>query len=209
MLIQTTFPIIFALLIVFIYISGIPTFIPDNLWLSLEIKWQQATSTFLSILCYCDNYCNCCSGYCRFQHLYLFTRWLVIIVKDRVTSCDFKSTAPSSGLLFQSLREFSQNSDCPVGWGCRIHRLPFGRGVRPLPNECPRYDSKQSDGEVPIMLEVWGMQSTLSMPLLTCPLRTGGVAPDRVLSMGQIELNCVIILNWVVWNRTVLIFNYL
>ena len=38
---------------------------------------------------------------------------------------------------------------CPVGWGCRIHRLLLCRGVRPPPNECPGYDTKQSDGEVP------------------------------------------------------------
>ena len=30
--------------------------------------------------------------------------------------------------------------NCPVGWGCRIHRLHLCRGVRPphTPNECPR-----------------------------------------------------------------------
>ena len=56
------------------------------------------------------------------------------------------------------------------------------------PNECPRYDTKQSDGEVPVMLELWGMQSTPSLPSLPDPLWLGAVAPDRVLSMGQIEL---------------------
>ena len=25
------------------------------------------------------------------------------------------------------------------------------------PNECPRYDTKQSDDEAPVMLELWGM----------------------------------------------------
>ena len=30
----------------------------------------------------------------------------------------------------------------------------------PTPNECPGYDTKQSDGEVPAMLELWGMRST-------------------------------------------------
>ena len=40
---------------------------------------------------------------------------------------------------------------CPVGWGCRIHRLLLYRGVRPPPNEYPSYDTKQSDGEFPIM----------------------------------------------------------
>ena len=38
------------------------------------------------------------------------------------------------------------------------------------PNECSGYDSKQSDGEVPVMLELWGMQSTPSLPLLPGPL---------------------------------------
>ena len=60
-------------------------------------------------------------------------------------------------------------SRCPVGWGCRIHRLHLCRGVRP-PNECPGYDTKQSDGEVPVMLGLWGMQSTPSLPLLPSPL---------------------------------------
>ena len=28
------------------------------------------------------------------------------------------------------------------------------------PNECTGYDTKQSDAEVPVMLELWGMQNT-------------------------------------------------
>ena len=38
------------------------------------------------------------------------------------------------------------------------------------PNECAGYDTKQSDGEVPVMLGIWGMQSTPSLPLLLGPL---------------------------------------
>ena len=52
------------------------------------------------------------------------------------------------------------------------------------PNECPGYDTKQSDGEVPVMLDLWGMQSTLSLPSLPGPLWPGVVAPDKALSMG-------------------------
>ena len=74
-------------------------------------------------------------------------------------------------------------------------------------NSCPGYDTKQSDGEVPVMLELWGMQSTLSLPLLQGPLWPRVLALDRVLSMGQKELNCVLMLNLIVWNRTVLTFN--
>ena len=51
-------------------------------------------------------------------------------------------------------------------------------------NECPGYDTKQSDGEVPVMLELWGIQSTPSLPLLPGPLGPGVVASDRAQSMG-------------------------
>ena len=76
--------------------------------------------------------------------------------------------------------------DCPVSWGCRIHWLHLCRGVRPPtpPNECPGYDTKQSDDEVPAVLELWGMRSTPLLPSLPGPLWPGVVAPDRALSMG-------------------------
>ena len=45
------------------------------------------------------------------------------------------------------------------------------------------------------MLELWVMRSTPSLPLLPGPVWSEVVAPDRVLSMGQIELNCVLILS--------------
>ena len=66
-------------------------------------------------------------------------------------------------------------------------------GVLPPP-ECPGYDTKQSDGEVPVMLELWGMWSTPSecdteqsngeAPVILLPLWPRMVAPDRALSMG-------------------------
>ena len=53
------------------------------------------------------------------------------------------------------------------------------------------------------MLELWGMQTTLSLPLWP-----EVVAPDRVLSMGQMELNCVLMLNWIIyWLGYVFLFN--
>ena len=64
---------------------------------------------------------------------------------------------------------------CPVSWGCRIHRLHLCN---------PGYDTKQSDGEVPVMLGLWGMQSTPSLPLVLGPLWPRMVAPDRALSMS-------------------------
>ena len=49
------------------------------------------------------------------------------------------------------------------------------------------------------MLELWGMQST--------PLWPGVVASDRVLFMGQIGLNCVLMLIRIVRNKPVFTFN--
>ena len=52
-------------------------------------------------------------------------------------------------------------------------------GVRPHHNECPGYDTKQSDDEVCVMLERWGMQCTPSMPSLPGSLWSEAVAPER------------------------------
>ncbi len=49
-------------------------------------------------------------------------------------------------------------------------------------------------GEIPVMMELWGMRSTSSLSSLPGPLWPGIVTPDRVLSMGQIELNCIFML---------------
>ena len=53
----------------------------------------------------------------------------------------------------------------------------------PPRNECPGYNTKQFDGEVPAMLGLKGMGSTLSLPLLPSPVWLGVVAPDRALSI--------------------------
>ena len=65
-------------------------------------------------------------------------------------------------------------------------------------------DMTLNSGEVPVMLELWGMQSTPPLPSLPGSLWPGVVSPDISLSMSQIELNYVLMLNWIAWNRTVL-----
>ena len=54
-------------------------------------------------------------------------------------------------------------------------------------DECPRYNVKPSDSEA-LVLELWEMWSTSLLRLLLGPLKPGVVVPDRVPSMGQIEL---------------------
>ena len=49
-------------------------------------------------------------------------------------------------------------------------------------------ETKQFDGEAPVMLELWGMRSTPLLLSFQGPPWPGVVAFDRVLSMGQIEL---------------------
>ena len=49
-------------------------------------------------------------------------------------------------------------------------------------------DIKQSDGEDPVMLELWWMRSISSLPLLSGLLWPGVVVPDMVFYMSQIEL---------------------
>ena len=66
--------------------------------------------------------------------------------------------------------------------------MHFCRGVRPpTPNECNGYDTKLSYGEV-LVLELLGMWSTPSLPLLPGPLWFSVVIPFRVPSLGQIRI---------------------
>ena len=111
-----------------------------------------------------------------FFHMHIFTKWTDCL---RLT---IGLLSDSSGLN-QLIRRTDRCKHCPVGWGCSIHWLHLCRGVK-TPNECPVYDSKQSDGEVPVMLGLWRIRSTPSLPLLPGPLYPGVEAPDRALSMG-------------------------
>ena len=80
------------------------------------------------------------------------------------------------------------NCISPVNCGCRKQqRLHLCRGIRPPANDCPVYDIKQSNDEVPVMLALWGMQSTLSLPTNTDPFWPGVLGTYMVLSKSQIK----------------------
>ena len=57
--------------------------------------------------------------------------------------------------------------------------LQRGKTPHTHSNECPGYDSKQSDGEVPVMLELWGMWSTPSLASFPGPLQPKVVALNK------------------------------
>ena len=63
------------------------------------------------------------------------------------------------------------------------------------------YNIKPSDGEAPA-LKIRVMWSTRLLPSLLGSLWIGVVTLDRVLSMGQIELNCVStdVKLWLLWS---------
>ena len=77
---------------------------------------------------------------------------------------------------------------CLVDWGCRIHWMLLCSRVTPATIEGPGYG---------------GMKSIPSLPSLPGPLWPRVV--DKVLSMDKIELNGVLMLNWIVWNGTVFV----
>ena len=62
------------------------------------------------------------------------------------------------------------------------------RGTTP-PTSVLDMTLKKSDGVAPVMPEIWEMRSTSLLPSLPGPLCPGVVASDRVLAIGQIELN--------------------
>ena len=138
--------------------------------------------------------CTLCTSHCYFQHNTFH--------KEK---CSLPMSSPFHGVLACIYFEFLGLLSQLGMWNTPT--APLQRGKTPPSNKCPGYDTKQSDGEVPVILELWRMRSTLSLPLLPRPLWPEMVAPDRVPSMGQIELNCVLMLNWITWNSTVLIFN--
>ena len=111
--------------------------------------------------CYSRNSFFTISNICWFKYksgiFYDFTLWNIVIGQYHIYRKQMKKC-------------FFSKMSFPVGWGCRIHRLLLCRGIRPPPNECPGYDTKQSDGEVPAMLELWGMRSTPSLSSLPRPL---------------------------------------
>ena len=96
--------------------------------------------------------------------------------------------------LFETIH-LCENHFGPVGWDCCIHRLHLCRKVR-APDKFPGYETKNCDGEAPVMLELRGMRIEHLLPLLQGLLWPGVVAPERVLPnrtklCTYAKLNCL------------------
>ena len=112
-------------------------------------------------------------GYERIRHnFYLSLERFVLVIPSLPLTVEYDSLNLSHQLSHPGL----QNSST----------APPQRDKTPG-NECPWYDTKQSEGEVSIV-ELWEVRSTSSLPLAPCPLWPRVVATDRVLSMATIEL---------------------
>ena len=92
----------------------------------------------------------------------------------------------------------SHKSFGPVGWDDRIYQLHL----------CKTPPTSVLDMTLDNLMvrlqQCWCFGECRILPYCHCSQVHSG---DRVLSMGQIELNSMLILNWIVWNRTLLIFN--
>ena len=77
--------------------------------------------------------------------------------------------------------------------GAAEHTDCISEEEKDSPNKCPRYDTKKSDGKASLIVNLWGIRSTTLLPILFGSLWPRVKAPDRILSRGQIELNCVLL----------------
>ncbi len=58
--------------------------------------------------------------------------------------------------------------------------------VPPPHNECPGYDTKQFDGEVPVMLELWGMRRTPLQRSSTCILHLWPTGQSNLVNTSTV-----------------------
>ena len=110
---------------------------------------------------------------------FLLARFVRLVYVGWILTANYYSSFTSQHFDLTSCIWLSPKYICPVGWGSRKHRLHLCSQEIPPHYECPVYDTKQSDGEVPVILDLWGMRSIPSLPSLPGPLWPGVVAPDK------------------------------
>ena len=129
---------------------------------------------------------------CNYSYIIKYLNNHVIISVDKI----YRSNRPNKTQILHQFQKCMNIVEKPLhNWGCEIHLLHLCRELDATPHEYPGYDTKQSDGEVLVMLELLGIWSTSSMPLRPGPPWPEVLISDRALSMGQIELICILMLS--------------
>ena len=135
----------------------------------------------------------------------------------------------STQLLLKFLNMLlSLQISCRVSWGCRIHRLPLCRGVRPPPtnvqdrtlnNLMVRFQWCWSFGECGAPFPfyhpqvhsgpIYGLNRTkmCTYAELNCFYLNCLTELNNLKWKYFWQLDCVPMLNWKAWNRTILTFN--
>ena len=90
----------------------------------------------------------------------------------------------NSSILFQ------QYPACllPTGLGLLNTLIASLQRSKTSPNQYSEDGIKQSDNDSPVIMDHWGMRSITSSPLSTGPVKLGVASPDRVISIGRIQL---------------------
>ena len=148
--------------------SGIPVRIPSLGQIDLFKNYFYSTEACAKKKNFFRINVNVNVQWTRFLNLYAWNnpRRVAMPLKSTIVSIRYRTRVISAISLILFNPYFSSRllyiTPGPVGWGCRIHRLHLCRGVR-LSQWVSWYDTKQSDGEAPVMLEFGRMRST---PLL-------------------------------------------
>ena len=182
--------------------------------LPLESEWHPITPGLLYSYWYSGRSKNCCfqDGYDFFSELPVspvFLPWIWGLFQEHHLKL-------VSLPLSYSTKHFSLASSkyfsvfifhYLVHWICKIHEIInslfcpaqaagaveyskriFAEEYCPHSNVYHWYNTKQSDVEAPVMLELRGIRCPSLLPWFLSPILPGVVAPDRVLSMGPLEV---------------------
>ena len=162
-----------------------------NCW-TKEMRWYKSVDILINFSCVIYHQTNSYlfSFISVVLLIYLFT--YIYICTFHLYLCMFSSTYWCR--MYFHLNTWFYNTHCTNDW--RLFSLVQSAVVveytdcftaersDPPPIKCPIYDTKQSDGEFPVMLELWGTQSTPLLPSLPGPLWPRVVAPDKIPIYG-------------------------
>ena len=135
-------------------------------WCWIAVLCNNSVSLTLSLLCFDDCYMKCIQPeissvfWSNVSALYLMSV-TPFNIQDSIRLVRLRHTTFFSvPLCYTRFVTIPKLKVCPVGWEFTDCTSAEGQDPHP-PNEYPGYHTEQSDGEVPVMLGLWGIRSTL------------------------------------------------